>query len=237
MEDVVPSSAAEPGVSTRDVTTRDSRPERPPLPIAWVRGSPVSRRAGSFYVGSWRRYLARRHNSEVPVVRPHARARRAHVPSTRSCSPGSGCCAPAPTDWRSRGANRETIAALEMYEAAGWLDDPNGSSHGHLRCRSRRRGRHRTRRLRYERLSFESEFEPHPGEPGRERWLAYVANRRARASMLRHEAPRPWIVCVHGAEMGRPYVDLALFRARWLHEALGLNVIVPRSSVAWAEAS
>ena len=59
------------------------------------------------------------------------------------------------------------------------------------------------------------------------RWLSYTANDREYALMLRHKEPRPWLVCVHGAEMGRAALDLTLFRAWHLHEDLGLNVVLP----------
>ena len=45
--------------------------------------------------------------------------------------------------------------------------------------------------------------------------------------MLRHKEPWPWLVCVHGAEMGRAALDLMLFRAWHLHQDLGLNVVLP----------
>ncbi len=45
--------------------------------------------------------------------------------------------------------------------------------------------------------------------------------------MLRHREPRPWLVCIHGAEMGRAALDLTLFRAWHLHKDLGLNVVLP----------
>ena len=76
-------------------------------------------------------------------------------------------------------------------------------------------------------MSFDSRYEPHAGEPGRERWLGYTANDRVYALMLRHREPRPWLVCVHGAQMGRAALDLTLFRAWQLHEDLGLNVALP----------
>jgi pimeloyl-ACP methyl ester carboxylesterase len=76
-------------------------------------------------------------------------------------------------------------------------------------------------------MSFDSRYEPHAGEPGRERWLGYTANDRVYALMLRHRDPRPWLVCVHGAQMGRAALDLTLFRAWQLHEDLGLNVVLP----------
>jgi hypothetical protein len=85
----------------------------------------------------------------------------------------------------------------------------------------------RSRGLSYEQWSFDSEYEPHPGEPGRDRWLAYHSNRRAQVWVLQHREPRPWLVGIHGAKMGKPVVDLTLFRARWLHEELGLNVALP----------
>ena len=43
----------------------------------------------------------------------------------------------------------------------------------------------------------------YPGEPGARRWLSYTANSREYALVLRHDEPRPWLVCVHGAVMGR----------------------------------
>jgi hypothetical protein len=78
----------------------------------------------------------------------------------------------------------------------------------------------------YEHLTFTSGYAPHRDDPGRERWLAYEANATAHAWILRHRETRPWIVCVHGALMGRPLLDLAAFRARWLHQRLRLNVAV-----------
>ena len=56
--------------------------------------------------------------------------------------------------------------------------------------------------------------------------VARVALWRSRIVSTR-VGPRPWVVCVHGALMGRGSVDLRLFRARHLHEQLGLNVLLP----------
>lgn len=42
-----------------------------------------------------------------------------------------------------------------------------------------------------------------------------------------HHEPRPWLVGVHGAEMGRAGIDLWLLRARHLHEKFGLNIVLP----------
>jgi hypothetical protein len=79
----------------------------------------------------------------------------------------------------------------------------------------------------YECISFESGYLPHADLPGRERWLAYSANRTARAYVLRHPGePRPWVVCLHGFGMGAPR-DLLGFRSHYFHRELGLNVIHP----------
>jgi pimeloyl-ACP methyl ester carboxylesterase len=76
-------------------------------------------------------------------------------------------------------------------------------------------------------MFFDSGYTPHPGEPGAQRWQSYTANDREYALLLRHPEPRPWLVCVHGTEMGRAAMDLALFRAWRLHDELGLNVVMP----------
>lgn len=50
--------------------------------------------------------------------------------------------------------------------------------------------------------------------------MSYTGNHREYALMLRHRdaggtetEPRPWLVCIHGTEMGRAELDLTLFRA------------------------
>ena len=68
-----------------------------------------------------------------------------------------------------------------------------------------------------------------PGEPGRERWLARAANRTAHAWVLRHAGPpRPWLVCIHGYQMGCAADRSARLPARdGFHRRLGLNLLVP----------
>ena len=122
----------------------------------------------------------------------------------------------------------ELDRALELFEERGWLEDPASYHHTPPPLRRPRFEPRRTARLAYERLSFESGYEPHPEEPGRERWLGYQANRTAYAWVLQHGGPpRPWLVCVPGYRMGHPLVDFTGFRARWLHCRLGLNVAIP----------
>jgi hypothetical protein len=121
----------------------------------------------------------------------------------------------------------EVRAALDMYGQNGWLANPAAyfappAPPTNLAIRPVKR-----RRRIHQRFVFDSGYAPYQGEPGRERWLSYTASKQVYGLILRHHEPRPWLVCVHGTEMGRAGVDLRLFRARHLHEELGLNVILP----------
>lgn len=83
--------------------------------------------------------------------------------------------------------------------------------------------RRRLGRLRYEQLDFESR----PHLPASLASAGLDGHEVATARVLRHEdRTRPWVVWVHGAEQGR-LDDLLSFRARHLHEVLGLNVVLP----------
>ena len=130
-------------------------------------------------------------------------------------------CAPRVTE--------ELHAATSLYDDRGWLDTPKTY---HPTPPPLTTDDVRVRRVRgvqqsFEVLSFESGYQPHLGEPGRERWITYEGNAIVRAWMLRHDEARPWLVCVHGARMGTPNIDLNLFHAQWLHRELGLNVLMP----------
>jgi hypothetical protein len=183
-------------------------------------------RAGLFYVRSWSNWLKHRNDDGVPAVRPtllmtgHALADEAVIAGFRVMK------APAPPSSLVR-AEREVAAAIDLAKERGWLANP-ASFHPEPPLLERPTAHWRTaRKLRYWRVSFESEHEPFPGSPGRDRWLSYTANRRTRAWVLQHPEPRPWLVCVHGTSMGTPNRDLSLFRARWLHHDVGLNLIFP----------
>ena len=122
----------------------------------------------------------------------------------------------------------EVGAALELYRERGWLEKPETFHPQPPPVADPAIRSVRLLGLRYEHLSFESEYEPDPDDPGRERWLSYTRNRRAHAWILRHsDEGRPWIVCVHGYQMGDPWIDLRAFYATRLHRELGLNVICP----------
>ena len=127
-----------------------------------------------------------------------------------------------------RRLRREIDKAIAFYDKNGWLDDPTGY---HLEPRPlevTRFDEFRSRWIPYRHMRFESSYEPHPGEPGRARWLSYTANRTGHAWLLKHPGPpRPWLVCIPGYRMGRPVIDFTGFRAGWLYKTLGLNVAIP----------
>jgi hypothetical protein len=124
------------------------------------------------------------------------------------------------------------LAMRGFLEGRGWLDDPAGYHQDPPALRVPQMTRKRLgslgRSVPYQELSFESEYEPHPGEPGRERWLAHDDNGTAAAYLLEHEGiERPWLVCTHGFSMGDPSVTMTGLAARWIHRDLGLNVLMP----------
>ncbi|MCC7078451.1 MAG: alpha/beta hydrolase [Acidimicrobiia bacterium] len=121
--------------------------------------------------------------------------------------------------------------AYDFYRERGWLDAPLGYHRDPpplgddywIRPTRTLTG------VEYEHLSFESGYEPYPGEPGGERWRRLVPNRTAHVWVMRHadDEPRPWLVCLHGFMMGIPPIDLLTFRARRLFTELGVNIAVP----------
>ncbi len=123
---------------------------------------------------------------------------------------------------------KEASEAYPLFEEKGWFSDP-ASYHAEPPVlddpeisTKERRGR------RIECITFESLFEPHPDEPGRERWLGFEKNLTVHAWALRHrEDGRPWLVCVHGIRMGTLGKSLHRFTPEYLHEELGLNIVMP----------
>ncbi len=139
---------------------------------------------------------------------------------------------PLPARGETARIAREVDEAIEMYESFGWLEKPVEYHRAPLPLELPQLRSASTRTLRgridYEAMSFDSEYEPALGEPGRERWLDYYPNRTARAHVMRHPgAPRPWLVCIHGYQMGNALVDLGAFDAPYLHEKLGFNLVFP----------
>jgi hypothetical protein len=123
---------------------------------------------------------------------------------------------------------QEVEEGVALFAARGWLDDPASFHDSPPPLEAASFDEITGPGLAYRHLRFASEYEPHPGEPGRERWLGYAANRTAHAWIMKHPGRmRPWLVCIPGYRMGRPVVDFTGFRARWLHRTLGLNVAIP----------
>jgi hypothetical protein len=122
----------------------------------------------------------------------------------------------------------ESTDALALFTDRGWIADPAAYhlTPGPLEPLDLRSAR--SRGLRYAHLTADSGYEPHAGEPGRDRWLGHARNRTAHAWLLEHPGPpRPWLVCIHGYRMGYPLVDFTGFPAAWFHRELGLNVAFP----------
>ena len=192
-------------------------------PLSQVLG--LFTRTGGFYARSWGAYLDRE-PGELPVARPTlALATEAFFDEI--VLTGFRLLRSAPDAARLEWITREVSAALEFYGQQGWLEKPEGffAASPALTDVTVRTVSNMGRSC--ERMFFDSGYEPHAGEPGRERWLSYTGNNREYGLMLRHRQPRPWLVCVHGAEMGRAALDPTLFRAWHLHSDLGLNVVLP----------
>ena len=192
-------------------------------PLAQVLG-PFTR-TGGFYARSWGAYLDRQPD-ELPVARPTI-ALAAQAFRDEIVLAGFSLLRSAPDLTTLERIDREVLAAQDFYGNQGWLDNPEGffappPPPADVTVRTiDNLGRT------YQRLFFDSDYEPYADEPGRERWLSYTGNNREYGLMLRHREPRPWLVCIHGAEMGRAALDPMLFNAWHLHRDLGLNVVLP----------
>ena len=182
-------------------------------------------RAGSYYARFWGSYLGGG-AEDLPLARPTL-SLATHALRDELVLVGLLWKRPLSDHTVYERISAEVGEAIDLYRARGWLDDPAGFFTAppvpdDVSIRSVRKGNRS-----HERMSFDSGYAPHPGEPGDQRWMSYPGSGREYALMLRHPEPRPWLVCVHGTEMGRAGLDLTLFRAWHLHEDLGLNVVIP----------
>ena len=75
----------------------------------------------------------------------------------------------------------EVDRARTLFRARGWLADPAAYHVTPPAVDAPQLNSRRSRRRSFLHLTFESGYEPRSGEPGRERWLGYTANRTAHA--------------------------------------------------------
>jgi hypothetical protein len=127
-----------------------------------------------------------------------------------------------------RRLSREISDSLEFYGSEGWLEDPLAYHESPPPIGDTKISTVHSAFGFYRHLEWESGYAPHPGEPGRDRWLGFEENRSAHAWLFEHPGePRPWVMCVPGYRMGHQLIDFAGFKVRWLYGALGVNVAVP----------
>ncbi len=121
----------------------------------------------------------------------------------------------------------EIEEARGQFDAAGWLEKPAEYHELPPPVESPSSRTERSRGVDYEHLSVESGYAPREGAPGRERWLGYRKNATSHAWVLRSNPDRPWMVCIHGYQMGKPFIDIGAFRPEIMRDKLGLNLLMP----------
>lgn len=178
---------------------------------------------GLYVAQSWRDYLGQQPD-KLPIARPTI-ALAAQAFRDEIVLLGLKARRPVSNHRVFERISQEVAAGLEFYGNRGWLEKPSGFFAQPPPLTEVAVRKVKDRRRSFYRIFFDSGFTPHPGEPGSQRWLSYTANNREYALLLRHPEPRPWLVCVHGTEMGRAPLDLAVFRAWKLHDELGLNIV------------
>ncbi len=135
---------------------------------------------------------------------------------------------PLPGDYSRVAA--ELAEADDLYTRSGWIEDPRSYHRTPPPLSEDDIGKRRgwALGLGYERLSWDSGFEPYPDEPGSDRWMAFGPNQTASAVVLRHAGgPRPWVIAVHGFCMGFPFMDFQGLQVARMHQELGMNVVLP----------
>ena len=163
----------------------------------------------------------------VPVARAGA-AMAAKVAADEAILATMSATRTLPRGDRAGRVRAEVDDALQVFAARGWLEKPESYHRSPLPLDAPRTRQAKLRGIAYEHLSFDSEYEPRAEEPGRKRWLGYTKNQTAHAWVLRHSGPaRPWLVCIHGYQMGSPLTDLGAFDPRVYHQKLGLNMLLP----------
>jgi len=179
---------------------------------------------------SWHALRGRSRYPGVPPLEPSA-GLIAEALLDRSFALGTAWIAGSPDRAAMRRMRRDLAAAHELYAARGWLRDPAAYHRApdvptatRISERVTFEGRHARR---YRHVRFASQYDPHEGEPGRERWLAHPRNGTHHAYLVERDPRAPWLVCVHGFGMGGALVNVSGFGAAHLHERVGLNLAFP----------
>ena len=125
-----------------------------------------------------------------------------------------------------RRLREELTEARLLFDEQGWIKNPRSYHQEPPSTTDMTLKSAPFRGLPLERFRFDSGFEPHPDEPGSERWLNCPRINEAAGWILRHSdgRDRPWILVVNGYRTGDIGVDLMSFRVKHLHQDLGLNV-------------
>ena len=163
-------------------TSDRDKPAAPRNPLANIAGSFT--KAGGYYARSWGAYLGGS-QGELPVARPTL-SLATHALRDELVLVGLLWRRPLSDPAAYAEINREVDEAVSFYGRKGWLAKPQKFFTApppppEVGIRS-----HNTRNRTHERMTFESGYQPHPGEPGAQRWLSYTGNRRGYALMLRH---------------------------------------------------
>ena len=126
-----------------------------------------------------------------------------------------------------RRISRDVDGALELFEANGWLEDAASYHQTPPPPDDFTMERSKSIRTRYDRLTFDSCYQPVAGMPGSARWLGMKSNSRCDAYVMEHRGgPRPWVVFLHGHGMGMP-IDLSVWGALRYYREMGFNVLAP----------
>ena len=127
-------------------------------------------------------------------------------------------------------AAEETQAAYTLFEQQGWLENPADFHQAPPSVKLTEMKPVRIAGLECQSLRFASEFEPKPGLPGRERFMAWKENHQCHATVVQTNTKAPWLLCVHGFGMGNPKMDIQAFKIPKLVKELGINaalIILP----------
>lgn len=126
----------------------------------------------------------------------------------------------------------EQRAAEAMFAEQGWFDHPE-SYHQTPKTPQNVQVRKKTiRKHALEHVKFASGYQTHEGEPGAARWDSYEKNKTAHALLFRkadtpEENAKPWLICLHGYQMGKAMLDFTLFNPKHYHEKMGYNMLMP----------